>query len=651
MDFFARQRQVKKISARLIALYAVAVLGIVLAVDLAVAFAFRSFDAPVSEFVTTVVVTSVLTLGVILLASLFRTIGLRAGGGRVAQDLGGVAVPQDTTDLRLRRLRNVVEEVALASGVPVPEVYVLEHEPGINAFAAGWSPADAAIAVTRGALDRLNRDELQGVIAHEFSHVVNGDMRINIRLIGLLFGILFLAIIGRTFLNAAVFGGRGRRDQGNNPLPLIGLALLAAGSIGLLAGRLIQASVSRQREYLADASAVQFTRQTSGIAGALKKIGGLGDGSRLRTPKVDEVGHLLFGPGARLSSLFATHPPLVRRIQAIEPDFDPAELRELARRWSATPPSGMAEDVALGLTGRGEAATVPSGPRAAPPRTALPATGATIAVRPDAVTATVGTPTQQSFRRAGAIMDQIPAPILARARRGDLATPLVFGLLLSDHPEARSAQLAALGSRQGDAVARAAATEAGELSGLGSLLRLPLAELAFPALRAHAVTRREELIGTVDALIRADGRISVFEYALSRLLHRDLYEATYDVPPWPVRRRTLSSARPAALTLLAVLALAGNRDPGRAEKAFRAGATLLLPGEPPRYLPPERGVLALDAVWPDLDGLDPRDKERLVAAVIAVVGDDGTMTVDEQELTRTVCGMLRCPLPPMTELG
>src|SRR5262249_12104 len=151
-------------------------------------------------------------------------------------------------------------------------------------------------------LDRLNRDELQGVVAHEFSHVVNGDMRLNIRLIGLLFGILFLAIIGRTFLQAGVFGRRNDRESGNNPLPIIGFALLAAGGIGLLAGRLIQASVSRQREYLADASAVQFTRQTSGIAGALKKIGGLADGSRLRAPKVDEVGHLLFGPGARLSS-------------------------------------------------------------------------------------------------------------------------------------------------------------------------------------------------------------------------------------------------------------------------------------------------------------------------------------------------------------
>jgi Zn-dependent protease with chaperone function len=640
MDFFERQRQVKRLSARLVVLFAVAVIGIVAAVDLAAAFAFRSFEGPVSELVTTVVVATIATLAVILLASLFRTVGLRAGGGgRVARDLGGVHVPEDTTDLRLRRLRNVVEEVALASGVPVPEVYVLEHEPGINAFAAGWSPADAAVAVTGGALDRLNRDELQGVIAHEYSHVVNGDMRLNIRLIGLLFGILFLAIIGRTFLRASVFGAGRRRDSGGNPVVIVGLALLAAGFIGLLAGRLIQASVSRQREFLADASAVQFTRQTSGIAGALKKIAGLADGSQLRSPKVDEVGHLLFGPGARLSALFATHPPLIRRIQALEPSFDPAELRELAQRWSAVPPSGLAEDVALGLTAPGEVAGL------AP----LPAAGAVMSVRPEAVTATVATPTPGSFRRAETLIDRIPDDILARARRGDLATPLVFGLLLSDHPDARASQLAVLAARHGEAGAQAVATQADDLAGLHPLLRLPLAELAFPALRMHPVANREELIGTVDALILADGRISVFEYSLSRLLHRDLYEATYNAPPWRVRGRTLAAARPAVLTLLAVLAQAGHRDPGQAEKAFRAGVSLVLPGESPRYLGVEQGVLALDAGWPDLDGLGPRDKERLVAAVTAVIGYDGTMTVEEQELTRTVCGMLRCPLPPLTE--
>lgn len=633
MDFFERQRQVKRMSFRLIVLYVLAVLAIVIVVDLAVAFALGAFEAPPGELAWLMVWTSLLTAGSILLASLFRTIGLRSGGGKVARDLGGVLVPEDTTDLRLRRLRNVVEEVALASGVPVPEVYVLEDEEGINAFAAGWSPADAAIAVTRGALDRLNRDELQGVIAHEFSHVLNGDMRINIRLIGLLFGILFLAVMGRTFLYAGAFGGgRDRRDQGSNPLPLIGIALIVAGSVGVFAGRLIQASVSRQREYLADASAVQFTRQTSGLAGALKKIGGLETGSKLRTPKLDEVGHLMFGE-ARAHSLFATHPPLAKRIQALEPGFDPAELNALAQRWAADPPSGMAEDAALGL---------------APAGKPLPKAEDRQPVRPDAVVATVGAPGQPAYQRAGSLLDHLPPELLARARRGDTAPGLLFALLLSEQPDVREAQLAALGERHGAGAVTDALDEAGRLAGLHPLLRLPLAQLCFPALRTHPIARRQDVVTTIDVLAHADGRISVFEYALSRLLHRELYEATYDSPPWPVRSRSLPQARNAVAALLAVLARAGHPDEVSAARAYRAGLSVVLPGQEVPMTAPQHGVLALDAAWPMLDGLDPRDKARLVEAVVAVIADDGTMTVAEQELTRTVCGMLHCPLPPLT---
>ncbi|GAA1659794.1 M48 family metallopeptidase [Catellatospora bangladeshensis] len=681
MDFFERQRQVKRMSFRLIVLYALAVVAIVIVVNLAVAWALGAFEAPAGELAWLMVWTSLLTAGSILLASLFRTIGLRAGGGKVARDLGGVLVPEDTSDLRLRRLRNVVEEVALASGVPVPEVYVLEDEQGINAFAAGWSPADAAIAVTRGALDRLNRDELQGVIAHEFSHVLNGDMRINIRLIGLLFGILFLAVMGRTFLYAGAFGGgRDRRDQGSNPLPLIGIALVVAGSVGVFAGRLIQASVSRQREYLADASAVQFTRQTSGLAGALKKIGGLETGSRLRTPKLDEVGHLMFGE-ARAHSLFATHPPLVKRIQALEPGFDPAELDALAQRWRAAPPSGMAEDAAMGLApGAGAPRSAVTGPALGPATgssgewpggagaVAGPAAGAAAdaggtqpvargplpgvdtrhPVRPDAVVATVGAPGQPAYHRAGSLLNHLPPELLARARRGDTAPGLLFALLLSEHADVRQAQLAALGERHGAGAVTGALDEAGRLAGLHPLLRLPLAQLCFPALRTHPIARRQDVIATIDVLARADGRISVFEYALSRLLHRELYEATYDTPPWPVRSRSLPQARNAIAALLAVLARAGHPDEASAERAYRAGLSVILPGQDLPMTAPQHGVLALDGAWPMLDGLDPRDKARLIEAVVAVIADDGTMTVAEQELTRTVCGMLHCPLPPLT---
>ncbi|MGH3738724.1 MAG: M48 family metallopeptidase, partial [Micromonosporaceae bacterium] len=345
MDYFERQRQVRRLSQRLVLLFALAVLGIVVAVNLAVVVGFQLYSLPGPQLWSLVAVVSAVTLAVIGACSLVRMLLLRGGGGgKVAQQLGGVRVPEDTTDPALRRLRNVVEEMAIASGVSVPEVYVLEHEPGINAFAAGWSPADAAVAVTRGALQTLNRDELQGVIAHEFSHVVNGDMRLNIRLIGVLFGILALAVVGRFLL----YGSRGR-GKSAGAIMLLALALFAAGYVGVFFGRLIKSAVSRQREYLADASAVQFTRQTRGLVGALKKIGGIPTGSTLRNGKVEDVSHMLFGDGLKLASMFATHPPLPERIKVLDPTFDPRELAALSQRWASAPPDGLAEDHALGL--------------------------------------------------------------------------------------------------------------------------------------------------------------------------------------------------------------------------------------------------------------------------------------------------------------
>jgi Zn-dependent protease with chaperone function len=417
MDFFERQHQVRRLSWQLMLLFAVAVVGIVAVVDLAAIVAFKDAAAQPGTRVPLIAMASLVTGAVIGLASLGRTIGLRRGGGaKVASQLGGVRVPENTTDPQLRRLRNVVEEVALASGVPVPQVYVLKHEAGINAFAAGWSPADAAVAVTRGALERLNRNELQGVIAHEFSHVVNGDMRLNIRLIGLLYGILVLGIIGRVLLRT---GGRRRGSRGgSNPLPLIGLAMFVAGYIGVLVGRLIKASIARQREYLADASAVQFTRQTSGLAGALMKIAGLPESSTVADAKAEEVGHMLFGSASRRRSLFDSHPPLVERIRALDPSFDPARLAAASQAWAGAPPSGLDEDRALGFT-----------PPAAPAEVATSEI-ATAHVQPDTVAASVGAPSPESYSMAGTILDQIPDALLDRARRVDTVLPLVFGLLL-----------------------------------------------------------------------------------------------------------------------------------------------------------------------------------------------------------------------------
>ncbi|MFV2100676.1 M48 family metallopeptidase [Micromonospora sp. LOL_024] len=643
MNFFERQRQVRRLSTRLVLLFVLAVAGIVLVVNLAAVFAFNATAADPGQLAGLVVMVTVATVAAIGLAALVRTLALRGGGGKVARELGGVPVPTDTGDPELRRLRNVVEEMALAAGVPVPEVYILPEETAINAFAAGWSTSDAAVAVTRGALQRLNRDELQGVIAHEFSHVVNGDMRLNIRLMGLLFGILFLTVIGRGLARAGVIGGGRSRDNSGSaaPLALVGLALLAAGYVGVLAGRLIQASVSRQREYLADASAVQYTRQTSGIAGALKKIGGLTDGSGLKSPKRDEVGHMLFGEAAR-TSWFATHPPLTDRIRALEPSFDPAELRQLSQRWSAAPPSGRQEDLAMGLAPAGPAPG--AGGRAGP---ALPVEGTRVRVAPSEVLGRVAAPTETAYTHAAAILDRIPEPLLDRARGRNSAGPLLLGLLLSTESPVRQQQYSALTERHGRELADAAVQEAEALAALHPMLRLPLAELAFPALRDRPDAEVESLLAAVFTLIHADGAINVSEYCLSRLLLAELEESLRPDSRWRPDRRTLTDSRSAAAHLLAILAQVGHAERAAAEQAFQAGVATLLPGTNLPYAPQENGVLALEAAWPVLDGLRPADKERLVAATVAVISHDGMMTVPEIELLRTICGLLHCPLPPM----
>ncbi|MGH3757982.1 M48 family metallopeptidase [Actinophytocola sp.] len=629
MNFFERQRVVRRISRRFVVLFVIAVLAIVAVIDVVAVLAYGT-QRPAWDIVVQVLWVSALVIAGIGLTSLVRTHLLSEwGGGGVAERLGGVLVPSDTTDPRLRRLRNVVEEMAIASGVPVPEIYLLPNENRINAFAAGFSPADAAIAVTHGALERLNRDELQGVIAHEFSHIVHGDMRLNIRLMGTLFGILVLAIVGRLMFNT-------RRRP---PLVIIGLALIVVGYVGVFFGRMIKAAVSRQREYLADASAVQYTRQTAGLAGALKKIGGLG--SQLRSGRAEDVSHMLFGEGFR--AMFATHPPLVDRIWVLEPTFDRRQLDVLSRRWAQDPPSGLAEDEALGLAGGGSTRPAGPAPDPLPAADALPAPEARIPVRPDDVVTSIG-----SVGSSGAtVLDAIPAQLLDHARDPETVLPLVFGLLLAHDPRSRANQLTVLTDHYGDGFAEATRAATSRLAELHPGLRLPLAEVAFPALRRRPRAEREAAVACVQALIHVDGRIDVFEYCLSRLLHRELYESTHRSAPWQGRRTPREVAQRAAARLFALLAQAGSDDPEVAGGAYVAGLSRLVPGKPIPFDPPTEGAVALEEAWPALDALEGLEKEFLVAGMVTVIGHDGVMTVSEIELLRTVCALLRCPLPPL----
>jgi Zn-dependent protease with chaperone function len=629
MNFFERQARAKRNTTRLVVLFAFAVVGIVLAIDLGVLLVFGGDPR-------LLVVSTLLALGVIGIGSLYRMASLRGGGESVAQQVGGVPVAEDTTDLHLRRLRNVVEEMSIASGVPVPKIYVLEHEPGINAFAAGYSPSDAVIAVTRGALERLNRDELQGVVAHEYSHILNGDMRLNIRLVGVLFGILMLGLIGRKILQ------HGGAVRGRDAMPVLfgALLALAVGYIGLFFGRMIKASVSRSREVLADASAVQFTRQTVGLAGALKKIGGLHDGSRLaERADAEEVSHMLFGDGTGLSGLFATHPPLLQRIQALEPGFKADGLERLKARWLSAPPNGLDEDLQLGLAPAGHAA--------------LPGISTRIDLTPPMVAAQVGEPKQDDYRRADAIVATLPQELRSLASRRDGAAPLLMGLLLTDDDTVADRQRSEIIARMGLQVAAEARRLRDEhLRGLHPMLRLPLASLAFPTLRLRPRPELATFLDTVHAVVHADGQVSLFEYCLGRLLEVQLRESLDPARYARFGRRKPGNVRQEFATLLAVVAHCGNpSDPDQARRAYLAGMQRVLPRDHLPYAPPAEGVLALDAVWEPLDALDPLAKQVAVEAITDAVSHDGRVSVAEAELLRTICGVLHCPLPPMLERG
>jgi Zn-dependent protease with chaperone function len=622
VNFFEHQDKARRQSGYLLAMFALAVLAIVAAVDVFVYFAIG--PDPWILFWATVI-----TGGIILGASAIRTLQLRGGGGEVAQSLGGTRLDASPSDPLRQRLRNVVEEMAIASGVPVPEIYVLEHEQGINAFAAGFSPADAAVAVTRGTLEHLDRDELQGVIAHEFSHILNGDMRLNIRLIGFLFGILAIAIVGRKLLYSARFA-RDSRNAG--PAVLAGLGIVVLGYVGLFFGRWIKAAVSRQREFLADASAVQFTRNPEGIGNALKKIGALYAGSFL-TADSEEVGHMLFSTGMGYQ-MFATHPPLEKRIEAIDPSFRPEELERIAREMDRHAQARKAE--AEEAERRRQAREAAEGIDPARLVTDL-----------GSLAEQIGRPGMEQALTAAIMAAGVPAPLERAAHSDEWAQELVCSLLMSEDPEVRERQLLQVARKLGgDSEAQVRQLHQA-LSDQPRSTRLPLVEMAFPQIRRRPEPELVAFMRLLEGLARADGEVDLFEYSLTRLVNVMIRDALRPAQARPAGRRKLASRKSEATELMAILADYGHPDDSAgAESAFAAGMTELH-GQVPAMPEVKAWAGRLDQILGRLDDLRPESKHSLVAALLCCAAHDEQVVDDELDLLRVVCALLHVPLPLM----
>ena len=590
MDFFDKQELARKRTRWLVIYFFLAVVGIILALHTAFCMALGQHwdDWPLLG------ITAAGVLIAVLIGSLVKIAELSQGGKVVAKMLGGTLVEPGSADSEERRLLNVVEEMALASGVPVPEVYVLEED-AINAFAAGFGTSDAVVGVTRGCIHHLTRDELQGVIGHEFSHILNGDMRLNIRLMGLLNGILFLAIMGGIlFRIAASSQPRNRSSDNKNggsitaALFIAGVALYIVGWIGVFFGKLIKAAVSRQREYLADASAVQFTRNPNGLAGALTKIAQLT--SKLENPRAEEASHLFFGNGlsAPWLNLFATHPPIEDRIAQIAPHFEASHAEPIPPPLPATEP---------------------------------------------------GEP-----HIAAAVSMLAGLPDFSRTATHDVrgACALVYALLADSEGEV-------LASIEVDNPMRDSIREIlSRRNELGSAQKFALVDIAIPSLRRLTPAEYSAFRANVKKLIEADGQVHLFEYTLQKILLRHLDAAFSKPAPRRVQYRRITPLLPDVCRIFSALANSDEADEAGWDQAFHAGVENL--GQDATAYPFGReeqvNLAEFDASLDRLAEASPAIKRSLLNACAAVVLYDGTVNDLQFELLRAIAETLDCPIPP-----
>ena len=648
MDFFGYQQQARRKSFLLILGVVLAAVLMILAINfLVLVFLGWQYAGPLvangnnpslsvllsREFLSlhsnVLLTISAAVSGLMAVSSAGKVMSLRGGGGQVARQLGGDLITTGHNDPLRRRLYNVVEEISIASGVPVPEVYVLEEEAGINAFAAGYTQSDAAVAVTRGALETFDRAELQGVIAHEFSHILNGDTRINIRLMGIVFGILVLSIIGRRLLVGTRHSrSRSSSIKGVSITIVVGLGLMIIGYAGLFFARWLKASVSRQREYLADASAVQFTRDPEGISSALKKIAVHSNKSYLRTDS-EEVSHMLFGDGERpnyfSSKLFATHPPLLDRIQRIEPRFKEQHLAEFAKRLYSKEKHEQAK----------QAEKEAKEQQKSKQRSGFDVNG---------MLEDIGHPSLEQILLASALADSMPSAIEQSAHSPEWAPEVVLLAILSADKKIRERQLDIIANEMGHWSDQKMDHLLNHAQALTVEHRLPLLEMAFPQIKHRPISELETLLSTIRKMVTMDKQVDTFEYLLFKQLEIQIQDKTRPDKAVLHGKKLLNNKKAECVDLMSILAIHGSDNTNEAKKAFNKGVVSLeLPES--QLLLEKNWSEKLDEALKELNTLRPQEKKKLVIALANIILNDGKVTIQEHELLRAICASLHIPLP------
>jgi Zn-dependent protease with chaperone function len=656
MDFFERQDQARRKTKLLVFYFISAVVAIIVMVYVAAVLLFAGVkahhharyyedaDQPAATLLWNPDIFIGATLGVlavICLGSAYKTSELSEGGSAVATLMGGRLVDPNTTESDERKLLNVVEEMSIASGVPMPKVYVMDEERSINAFAAGHSTSDAAVTVSRGCMELLTRDELQGVVGHEFSHILNGDMRLNLKLIGIIFGLLCLATIGRILLYAR---GGSSRDR-SNALPIFGIVLIVLGAIGVFFGRLIQAAVSRQREFLADASSVQFTRNPAGLSGALQKIGSYSLGSKLESEHAPDLCHMFFGNGLGepVFEPLATHPPLADRIRAIDPNWDgkfppfkePQDQDEetaSSRARRTSPPLPNVLGTILG------GAVLSAEEPVKPP-----------VIQSQSVMPNLGTPTPQHLEYAEKLRESLPDSIKAAARQPLPAAALIYAMLLSPEETIRTGQLRELAGKIQPAVYESTVALYPDVAQTAAHAHLPMVNLALGGLRGLSEAQYVEFAGAMDWLTKSDGKVELFEFVLQKIILRHLSPQFGYGPKTRVQYYALKPLLPDCAVVLSALANVSSGNPVEVQRAFASGRTALVAGGEANVqllAREECGIDEIDAALTRLALALPAIKKVVITACVQVVGADGVILETEAELLRAIADTLDCPMPP-----